>query len=560
MYNRFFQLPLIFDPQRLVQDLAVCESDHWTQHFNQRDYAGEWTGIALRSTTGQATDIYAHPGESSTGPRYVDTPLLAQCPYVQEILNQFHCELETVRLLSLSPGSVIKEHRDVGLSYEQGIFRLHIPIETDVGVRFRVDGSDLAMAAGECWYANFDLPHSVLHEGKTRRVHLIIDGQRNAWSDELFRRAGYNFEAEQAGPVYDERTRQQIIDQLTSLDTEVARELIARLRANDGSPASLHINESALHGWFPVEMKAENDQLICRWMYLGDKSFTEPFWESTLSICNGHSYNAQPFASLSSLDILLEAVENMDSIPPTAFIFHVSRCGSTLLSQLVGLDPTNVVISEAAVIDQVLRWPYQHPTLMFGYSSDTWLKAVIQSLGQRKNPAEQRLFIKLDSWHLFFYPVLRRLYPQVPFIFLYRSPEEVLRSHQKQRGFQVIPGALEPGIFGSHPPQTGTTDLDIYCCEILERYYAAMVHIAESDKNCHLANYAEGALQLVQHLSKWTHWPLEIKVLQEMEARQEYHAKHPHQVFNEVQLKEPLPAALTPILESYLRLEKMRKD
>ncbi len=42
----------------------------------------------------------------------------------------------------------------------------------------------------------------------------------------------------------------------------------------------------------------------------------------------------------------------------------------------------------------------------------------------------------------------RKLYPQTPFILLYRQPGEVIRSQQKRRGMQSIPGLLEPEIFG----------------------------------------------------------------------------------------------------------------
>ena len=560
MPNHFFLLPLHFDPQRLAQDLATCESDHWTQHFNQRDYVGEWTGVALRSTTGRAADIYAHPGEISPENCYTDTPLLAQCPYFRKILARFHCEIQTVRLLALSPGSAIKEHRDLGLGYKHGAFRLHIPIETDAGVRFRVGGSDLAMGAGECWYANFDLPHSVLHEGTARRVHLVIDGRRNAWSDALFRRAGYDFAAEQAGPVYDEATRQKIIAQLTAMDTDVARQLMAGLQLSVSAPAAKpSSNESPLHGWFPVEMTVVAEQAVCRWMYLGDKSFTEPIFKSTLSTCGGHPNNARSFTSLSSPDVLFRIAADLDVIPPAAFIFHVSRCGSTLLSQLLGLDKINVVLAEAALIDHVLRWPYQHPLLSSSYSVDTWLDAAIRALGQRKTAQEEHLFIKLDSWHLFFYPVFRRLYPEIPFILLYRTPDEVLRSHQKQRGFQVVPGALEPGLFGSNPPQAAANDLDTYCCKILERHYTEMVRLAATDTHCHLANYAEGTSTLLRHLAEWTNWPLNPNLLEEMDTRRQYHAKHPSQLFNEVQATAPLPEALAPVLALYHRLEEMRK-
>lgn len=223
MDNRFFPLPFQLDINRLRTDLSACESLHWAQHFNKNDYAGDWTGISLRSPSGMTNDITAAARE------YQDTPLLAQCPYFREILDSLRFEKETVRLLALAPGSTIKEHRDQGLSYEQGCFRLHIPIMTDDGVDFIVDNTRLQMDAGQCWYANFDLPHSVRHTGATRRIHLVIDGLRNEWTDQLFGKAGYDFNLEAKKKEYDDDTKAQIIELLSKMDNEAARAIIAKL-------------------------------------------------------------------------------------------------------------------------------------------------------------------------------------------------------------------------------------------------------------------------------------------------------------------------------------------
>src|SRR5690606_1308503 len=103
------------------------------------------------------------------------TELLQKCAYFKEILNHLKCEKESVRLLCLAPGSEIKEHSDPHLGYEFGWFRLHIPIVTDQKVEFYVNGNSIKMQPGECWYANFHLPHSVKHKGSVNRVHLVID-------------------------------------------------------------------------------------------------------------------------------------------------------------------------------------------------------------------------------------------------------------------------------------------------------------------------------------------------------------------------------------------------
>ena len=223
MKNRFFRLPLSFDPARLAVDLATCRAIDWPPHFNQADYSGQWSSIALRSASGSETDIRAHPGT------YRDTPLLAQCPYIGHILSVFQCPKEAVRLLALAPDSVIHEHRDLETSYEYGFFRLHIPLQTGSDVAFRVDGAVLPMAVGECWYANFDLLHSVRNDGPTDRVHLVLDCRRNAWSDALFGQAGYDFDEEQRGRQLSSAMKQQIIAELARQDTEVARTLIDQL-------------------------------------------------------------------------------------------------------------------------------------------------------------------------------------------------------------------------------------------------------------------------------------------------------------------------------------------
>lgn len=227
MDNRFLKMPFAVDLTRLREDLAICEAEQWSGHYNTRDYDGEWTGIALRSVSGGTTDLLVQPDASS----YADTPLLAQCVYFREILERFQCPVETVRLLALSPGSLIKTHRDRGLGYPHGAFRLHIPIVTDEQVIFRVDGCDLQMETGTCWYANFDLPHSVEHPGSIRRIHLVIDGLRNEWTDDWFGRAGYDFEAEQRSQQPDPDTLRSMIAELERMDTEVSRTLVAQLRA-----------------------------------------------------------------------------------------------------------------------------------------------------------------------------------------------------------------------------------------------------------------------------------------------------------------------------------------
>lgn len=230
MKNLFFKLPFSFDAAMLLNDLSICLQGEWPLHFNTKDYAGNWRSISLRSASGKHDDIYSVPSVSS----YTNTSLLDKCPFFMSIINSFQCELETVRLLNLSPGSIIREHRDPGAGYEHGYFRIHIPITTDEGVLFKVGGELLRMNPGECWYADFDMPHSVEHKGTKERIHMVIDGIRNQWSDKLFAESGYDFEEEKRRKDYDNVTKAKMIEELSFMNTDVSRALIAQLKAELG--------------------------------------------------------------------------------------------------------------------------------------------------------------------------------------------------------------------------------------------------------------------------------------------------------------------------------------
>lgn len=181
-------LPLSFDPARLAADMAAIGDSGWIAHFVTQNYDGDWSVIPLRAPAGARHPvqmIYADPA----CPAYEDTALLAAAAYLREVLAAFACPLQAVRLMRLSPGSVIKEHRDHDLCFEDGTVRIHVPVVTNEGVDFRLNGVRCAMAAGSAWYLRLSDPHSVANRGASHRVHLVIDATVNDWVRALFERA-----------------------------------------------------------------------------------------------------------------------------------------------------------------------------------------------------------------------------------------------------------------------------------------------------------------------------------------------------------------------------------
>jgi Aspartyl/Asparaginyl beta-hydroxylase len=179
------QLPLVFDPALLERDLAAMAREDWIPHFVTGNYEGDWSVIALRGKAGAThpvTMIYSDPFCHD----FVDTPFLEACPYYREVLAAFACPLQSVRLMRLGPGSVIKEHKDHQLSFEQGAVRFHVPVVTNPNVVFSLNGRRIVLEAGSCWYLRLSDPHSVVNLGTGARLHLVIDALVDRWVEDLF--------------------------------------------------------------------------------------------------------------------------------------------------------------------------------------------------------------------------------------------------------------------------------------------------------------------------------------------------------------------------------------
>jgi hypothetical protein len=229
---QYLLLPFHFDVTRMQEETNAAAESQWKQHYQTLHYTGSWSGIPLRSSTGKADDLYISP---HAGSEYRDTVFLKQSPYLQEVLSVFKCPLKAVRLLKLDAGAVIKEHRDADLCFEQGGVRLHIPVVTHDDVLFYTDKERLIMREGECWYVNFNLPHSIQNNSKTDRVHLVIDAVVNDWVTQLFNGPEVMFKKEkEEESFYNNDDKKEVIKNLRAMNTATSNQLADSLEKELG--------------------------------------------------------------------------------------------------------------------------------------------------------------------------------------------------------------------------------------------------------------------------------------------------------------------------------------
>ncbi|MBL7703168.1 MAG: aspartyl/asparaginyl beta-hydroxylase domain-containing protein [Ferruginibacter sp.] len=225
---KYLQLPFFFDVAFLQKDADALSAMQWLPHYQVKHYEGEWSAIPLRSIAGKTDNIIISPNDNSN---YQDTVFLESSPYLKKVLQTFECPLLAVRLLKLNAGSIIKEHRDAELNFEKGEIRLHIPVYTHADVEFMLDKESMTPKEGECWYMNFNLPHSLNNKSNINRVHLVIDALVNDWVKEIF--AGNNCpvkkEIEDTSGMHSDETKKLMIMQFRQMNTAVTNKMADEL-------------------------------------------------------------------------------------------------------------------------------------------------------------------------------------------------------------------------------------------------------------------------------------------------------------------------------------------
>lgn len=203
--------------------------------------------------------------------------------------------------------------------------------------------------------------------------------------------------------------------------------------------------ENDLSGWTPIRLYREGSRTMVDWCEMGTIRFVDPFFHQTVDRAL-----ARPAAALLRRQTPVEVLEanaiDQPGPTPAGFIFHASRCGSTLVTQMLAASEANRVLSEPGPVDEVLRTGIRTPVVPEGQRL-AWIRALVSVLG-RSQGAERRLFVKFDPWHLLALPLIRKAFPEVPWVFLVRDPLEVLVSQASSPGSQFVVGPLPPELFG----------------------------------------------------------------------------------------------------------------
>lgn len=190
--------------------------------------------------------------------------------------------------------------------------------------------------------------------------------------------------------------------------------------------------------WLPAETNVLAPEPSIDWLYAGAMRLDAPFYHDTIRQLRRLPFNRAFRYRMTIADFVKSAEPGP---APNGLIFHMSRCGSTLVAQMLMALPESAIVSEPPPLDEMLQY-----TLLAGDDAAiAALRAIAAAFGRRGGGP---FVFKLDAWHALALPLFRRAFPETPWIFLHRDPVEVLVSHMRQRGSQMLPQFFPPRFFG----------------------------------------------------------------------------------------------------------------
>jgi len=177
--------------------------------------------------------------------------------------------------------------------------------------------------------------------------------------------------------------------------------------------------------WLPYRYNANSRSIY--WC-LPDGHASEPFQDESISRYRQSVLLNNLIQPQTPLDLLTHQAVSVSKAQPAGFIFHLSRCGSTLVSGCLSeLDSTNV-LSESPVLTELLLDPG-----LTEAEQSRCLQYLI-NLQASVFPDRPDIVVKWNAWDIFRRELIRAVYPDLPSLFLVRNPVEILASHQLSVG------------------------------------------------------------------------------------------------------------------------------
>lgn len=180
----------------------------------------------------------------------------------------------------------------------------------------------------------------------------------------------------------------------------------------------------------PVEI---GEGLDVTYLDIGRRAFDQPLFDEVVD--EARRLRAGPRLRLAADTILAAAPDRLPEAP-AGLIFHVGRCGSNLLCNLLSRIPGVVTLREPELFNGLLRRLGDERDPDRQDRLEALAERLLRSLshGVRRDAARRRRspIVKLSSWHALFAEALLRRLPTTPAVVMVREPWASVASYLQE--------------------------------------------------------------------------------------------------------------------------------
>ena len=185
----------------------------------------------------------------------------------------------------------------------------------------------------------------------------------------------------------------------------------------------LETTNATLKNKYPYKYELGPDgEYNIRWVDFGSEALQNSFFEEEVL---RHVVGRSGLFVDAPMTSIMDWAQAAPVIEPNGFIFHISRCGSTLIGNLFRRHPEVLAHSEPKILSDLLTEinPQNRTFVMRMY------QGIVNALSQPRREAERHFVIKQSSFDTCYAPLIAEAYPNTPRILVYRDPIEVLISN-----------------------------------------------------------------------------------------------------------------------------------
>lgn len=227
------------------------------------------------------------------------------------------------------------------------------------------------------------------------------------------------------------------------------------------------------------------------WLDVGDYPYKE--WKFRYATQNLIDQRGLGFCFTTSIELLSSNEVILDNpADPAGFIFHMSKCGSTLMSKVLDQPESLFVIKEATPLHENL-WQYLtnnwKNSVELTDDNLRLIRNLISLLGRHRLEEQTSYFVRFRSWNIAFVEAIQHAFPETPSLFMYRDPVKVMASILNK----PTTGLPRLNDCGAAAFITGYSQKELSQMDALQyftRFYKQYMHVSLTKmQNTHYLNY-----------------------------------------------------------------------